>query len=103
MWDVSFDGSACREGAGAEVWERPPGVQAVTYSYKLDFECTNNKAEYEAMILSILALKELQVKRVVLHGDSEVVITEMMGKYQDKQPRMRSYQNAAQDLIECFK
>ena len=44
------------------------------YSYKLDFDYTNNKEEYEAMILEILALKNFQVRRVVLHGYSELVI-----------------------------
>ena len=47
------------------------------------------------MILAILDLKELQVKRVVLHGDFELVIKKMVGEYQDSHPRMRSYQNAA--------
>ena len=23
VWDVSFDGSACKEGVGAGIWERP--------------------------------------------------------------------------------
>ena len=62
----------------------------------------NNEAEYEAMILAILVLKELQVKRVVLHGDSELIIKQMTGEYQARHPRMRSYWNASQDLIECF-
>ena len=60
---------------------RPPGVRGLNYSYKIDFDCTNNEAEYEAMILAIMALKELQVKRVVLHGDSKLIIKQMTGEY----------------------
>ena len=63
----------------------------------------NKEAEYEATILAILALKELEVKRLVLHGDSKLVIKKMTGEYRDRHPRMRSYQNASRDLIECFK
>ena len=46
----------------------------MTYSYKLVFNYMNNEVEYESMMLAILALKEIQVKRVVLHRDSDLVI-----------------------------
>ena len=62
----------------------------------------NNEVEYEAMILVILFLKELQVKRVVLHGGSELIIKQMTGEHQARHPRMRSYQNVAKDIIEFF-
>ena len=53
LWNVNFDGAACREGAGAGVWVKPPGGSALNYSYKFTFACTNNEAEYEAMMLEI--------------------------------------------------
>ena len=56
-------------------------MQALTHSYKIAFDYMNNEEEYEAMILAILALKEIQVKRVVLHGDSDLIIKQMTGKY----------------------
>ena len=40
----------------------------------------NNEVEYKAILLAILALKELQVMRVVLRGDSELVINQMIGE-----------------------
>ena len=88
---MDFDGSACREGEGAGIWMRPSGICTLRYSYKLIFNCTNNEAEYEAMILAILSLKKLQVRMVVLHGDSELVIKKMTSEYKARNPRMRSY------------
>ena len=82
--------------------DETPGVRYLNYSYKVAFDYTNNEAEYEAMILEILVLKELQVKRVVLYGHIELIIKQMTREYQARHPRMRSYQNASQDLIECF-
>ena len=61
----------------AEVWVNPPGGRVLNYSYKLSFDCKNNEEEYEAMILTIQILKEFQVRRVVIHGDSEMVIKQM--------------------------
>ena len=53
---------------------RPQGIHALRYSYKLSFDFTNNEQKYEAMILEILALNKLQVRRVVLRGEFELVI-----------------------------
>ena len=58
LWNVSFDGVACKEGEGVGVWVKPLGGNALNYSYTLAFNCTNNEAEYEAMILVIQILKD---------------------------------------------
>ena len=72
------------------MWMRPLGVRAVNYYHKLAFDYTSNEGEYEAMILVILDLKGLHVRRVVLHGDSELIIKQMTGEYHTRHPRMRS-------------
>ena len=55
------------------------------------------------MLLEILALKKIKVMRVVLCAYFNMVIKKMTNEYQAMHPRMRSYQNATQDLIEGFK
>ena len=72
------------------MWMRPPRLRAFNYSYKLAFDYTNNEVKYVAMILVILSLKEIQVKSVELHGDSELIIKQMTGEYHTRHPRMRS-------------
>ena len=79
VWEVSFYGAACREGEGARVWVSPPGGRTLNYSYKLAFDCTNNEVDYEAMVLAIRILKDFQVRRVMIHGDSDLVIKKMTG------------------------
>jgi len=51
-----------------------PDGGSLSYSYKLAYECTNNEAEYEALMLAIQILKGFQVKKVLIHGDSKLVI-----------------------------
>ena len=51
--EVSFDGATRKEGEGAGIWVRSPGGRNLNYSYRLSFDCTNNEAEYKAMVLSI--------------------------------------------------
>ena len=69
---------------------------------KFTYECTNNEVEYEALMLAFQILKRFQVKKVLIHWDSELVIKQLQGEYQAQHPRMRSYRNAVQDLVEGF-
>jgi hypothetical protein len=70
MWNMSFDGAVSREGAGAGVWINLPKGTTKLCSYKLAFDCTNNMAEYEALVLGLKTLKEMGAKRIVVHGYS---------------------------------
>ena len=50
-------------------------------SFKLYFECTNNVAEYESLILGLNALKTMKVGRIPIYGDSELIIDRVKGIY----------------------
>ena len=54
-----FDGSMAKVGVGAGVYIISPIRDFKALSYKLTFECTNNVAEYEALLLGLHALKYL--------------------------------------------
>jgi ribonuclease HI len=57
MWNMIFDGVVSKEGASVGIWVSPPKEGTNLRSYKLAFECTNNMAEYEALILGLKVLK----------------------------------------------
>jgi ribonuclease HI len=40
---------------------------------KLDFSCTNNIVEYEALLLGLRKLKAMGIRRAVLKTDSQVI------------------------------
>ena len=88
-----FYGATCREGEGSVVWVKPPRGLALNYSYKLAFDCTNNEETYEVMMLAIQMLKYFQVRRVVINGDSELVVKQMQGEFQVRHPKMIRYIN----------
>ena len=73
---MSFDGAASKQGVGVGVSIRYP-IEPKFLSYKLDFKCTNNVAEYEALILGLRALKDLQDQRINIQGDLELVIRQV--------------------------
>jgi hypothetical protein len=66
------------------------------------FDCRNNMDEYEALVLGLKALKEMGVKRIVVHGDSELIINQVKGIYQAKHLRLRAYKNTMLDHLEEY-
>ena len=72
---MNFDRSCTRKDAGAGVWIRnTESDRAESHAINLHFKCTNNIAEYEALILGLNLLKKLGAHRIVVLGDSELVI-----------------------------
>ena len=59
-----FDGSVAKVGDVAGVYIISPIHDFKALSYKLLFECTNNVAEYEVLLLGLHALKDLGAQRV---------------------------------------
>ena len=51
-----------------------PEGSHIPLAIKLNFEATNNMAEYEACIVKMEALQELWVKEAEIFGDSTLVI-----------------------------
>ena len=101
-WSLYFDGSAGKEGAGAGIWITSPTDESKFYSYKLNFDCTNNMAEYESLILGLDLLKKMKARNIFVFGDSELVIRQVEGVYQTKDVRMRAYKNLVLDMLENF-
>ena len=63
---------------------------------------TNNVAEYRALITAMEEAKKLGAKRIVIRGDSELIIKQMKGEYRVKHPDMKDLYDEAQFLIHQF-
>jgi len=79
-----FDGACRKEGDRARVWIKSPKEVVSFHSFKLMFSCTNNVAEYEALILGLDVLKEKGVAKICVKGDLELVLNQIKGIYQAK-------------------
>ena len=69
-----FDGSSSKEVVGVGVVFVSLAQEAISLSYKLEFEATNNVAEYEALILGLRAIKDMGIKEIFVFGDAELVV-----------------------------
>jgi hypothetical protein len=78
-WTLFFDGSARSKRAGAGVVLIDPRGEQLKYMVHLDFEATNNMAEYEALIFGLMAAP-LGVRELLVKGDSQLVIRQVRGE-----------------------
>ena len=69
-WILKFDGSSTESSAGAGIVIVSPLGVKTTLSFNLDFDCTNNQAEYEALVIGLEILQELRAGNVLIMGDS---------------------------------
>jgi len=56
--------------------------------------------EYEALILGLKAIKDMNIKHMEVFGDSELVVSQVKDKYKVKQIRLKQYKNDVCDLKE---
>jgi len=66
------------------------------------FKASNNQAEYEALIAGMLLAKEMGAKGLLAKSDSLLVIGQVTGEYQAKDPQMAAYLEYIQVLRETF-
>jgi ribonuclease HI len=86
-----FDSSLKLQGAGAGILFIAPGGEQLKYAFQLLFPASNNAAECIALIHGLNIAVSLCVKKLMVYGDSLVVIsqinkdwdcsTDSMGKY----------------------
>jgi ribonuclease HI len=85
------DGSWGTFGAGAAAVLIAPSKVRTCYAVKLDFSCTNNIAEYEALLLWLRKLKAMGIRRAVLKTDSQVISGHVDKSCKARDPKLEKY------------
>jgi ribonuclease HI len=100
---IHFDGGA-----------RPtnPGPAAIGYTIEAEDwsdegsdhlgEATNNEAEYHALIRGLEVASKEGCIEVEARGDSQLIVQQVTGDWQTKEPRLRELRDRARDLTEEF-
>jgi hypothetical protein len=73
FWKIFFDGACSKEGASVGVFFISPTQETISLSYKLEFEATNNVAEYEALFLGLRDAKDMGIENISMFGDVELI------------------------------
>jgi ribonuclease HI len=65
-------------------------------------EMTNNKAEYRAMLKAIEMAKALKAKKLLCHGDSELIIFQLQGVYRIKDAQLKVLAEKVKSAASAF-
>ncbi|KAI5343880.1 hypothetical protein L3X38_011756 [Prunus dulcis] len=69
-WRLYFDASRTSNMSGAGIIIKLPQGFQTCYSFQMNFDCSNNQAKYEALIIGLEIVRELGINNVVILGDS---------------------------------
>ena len=102
VWTLHFNGSSTiSEGRARIVLSKSTG-ETVAMSFKLDYPCTNNMAEYEAYLTGLAVAREMGIKHLQVIGDSNLVVCQARGGFALKEPSLVPYRAMAQRLEDSF-
>jgi ribonuclease HI len=90
-WKLFFDGSTCRESQGVGI-----------ISVRLEYFCTNNQAEYEAILLGLQVLYSMCVKHVEAFGNSLLVVQQIADTFQCLDGSLNAYLDKCLEIIALF-
>jgi ribonuclease HI len=101
-WTVFCDGSWGTFGAGAAAVLVAPSKVRTCYVAKLDFSCSNNIAEYEALLLGFRKLKAMGIRRAILKTDSQVISGHVDKTSKARYPKLEKYLDTVRRLEASF-
>nr|GFA48608.1 reverse transcriptase domain-containing protein [Tanacetum cinerariifolium] len=103
QWTLFTDGSSCVDGSGAGLILTNPGGVEFTYALRFQFAASNNKAEYEALIVGLRIAMQMGVKNIQANVDSKLVANQVLGTYVAKDDNMIKYLDITKGLVSGFK
>jgi ribonuclease HI len=95
LWVMHFDGTFNLPGAGAGAVLTSPSGDKLFYAVQLFFgpehKVSNNIAEYEGLLAGLRAANVLGIKRLIVKGDSQLVVNFSDKSYTPKDEHMAAY------------
>ena len=76
-WVMHSDGSWSHKGACITAILTSPGGVPIRYVARLQFDTTNNTAEYEAALMGLRKAKALRIRRLLVRTDSKLVASQV--------------------------
>jgi ribonuclease HI len=101
-WTIFCDGSWGTFSVGAAAVLVAPSKFRTCYAVKLDFSCTNNIAEYEALLLGLQKLKAMGIRRAILKTVSQVISGHVDKSSKARDPKLEKYLDAVRRLEASF-
>jgi ribonuclease HI len=102
-WIVFCDGSWGTFDAGAAAILISPSKIRTCYIARLEFNCTNNIAEYEALLLGLRKLKAMGIRRAIRKADSQVITCHIDKSSKARDLKLEKYLDTVRRMESSFK
>ncbi|XP_015964974.1 uncharacterized protein LOC107488716 [Arachis duranensis] len=101
-WTLYVDGASNSKGSGAGILlENGQGIQ-LEQSLHFTFHASNNQAEYEAFIAGLRLAQTMGITQINVKCDSLLVVQQVTGKFQVRDPLLEKYNAMVNNLIRNF-
>ncbi|KAM0856726.1 hypothetical protein ACQ4PT_048930 [Festuca glaucescens] len=94
-WTMHFDGAFNTPGAGAGAVLTSPTTDKLFYAMQLyfqdEYKVSNNIAKYEGLLARLRAANALGIKRIIIKGDSQLIVNFSNKRYTPKDEHMTAY------------
>nr|AAR96234.1 putative polyprotein [Oryza sativa Japonica Group]ABF96264.1 retrotransposon protein, putative, Ty3-gypsy subclass [Oryza sativa Japonica Group] len=101
-WTMHFDGSKRLSGTGAGVVLISPTGERLSYVLWIHFSASHNVAEYEALLHGLRIAISLGIKRLIVRGDSQLVVNQVMKEWSCLDDNMMAYRQEVRKLEDKF-
>jgi ribonuclease HI len=101
-WTMYFDGSLKLDGSGAGVLLISPRGEQLKYVLQILREVSNNEAEYEALLHGLRLAISLGIKRLLVYGDSLLVVQQVNKEWDCNKETMDAYVQEVRKLKNKF-
>ncbi|XP_072088114.1 uncharacterized protein [Arachis hypogaea] len=101
-WRLHVDRASNQKSGGAGVILESPAGVVYEQSIKFKFPVSNNQAEYEALLGGLTLAREVEVTRLEVCSDSQVVTSQVNGSYQARDSLLQKYLEKVKELSSKF-
>ena len=99
-FDGCSKGNPGPSGAGGVIYKN--GKEILNYSVFLGNNITNNESEYKSLSIGIDKAIELNIKKLIVKGDSQLVINQVLGKYMVNNKNLKEIYDLIKRKIKFF-
>ena len=98
-WMIQMDGSSNQHAGGIGVVLQSLEGDLIECIIHLQFSMTNNKVEYEVVLMGLYLVKAVGTSLVVIHNDFQVIIRHINEDYEAKGEQMKEYLSMVKERV----
>nr|GEX41014.1 retrotransposon protein, putative, Ty3-gypsy subclass [Tanacetum cinerariifolium]GEY07450.1 retrotransposon protein, putative, Ty3-gypsy subclass [Tanacetum cinerariifolium] len=101
-WRLYTDRASNSDRLGAGIMLMDPEGKEYTYALRFEFETTNNEAKYEALLAGLRIAQEMEIAKVAIFIDSQVLVNQIKGTVSAKQTSIKDYLQKVKTVLRGF-